>query len=406
MSRLMPRFIRTNPSLAVFALLATALSGYGQTYFISVFGSSIRADFGLSNTEYGTYYSLATLASALVLLKAGALVDRWSLPAVTSMALGLLALGCLLIGFSPHWLMLIPGFFLIRFGGQGMLAHIGFSAASRYFDRDRGKVMALTVSGFPLAEAILPAAAGLVLASVGWRMPWLAAAAILLVLALPLMRWLSRDAPRPSKIRQQEQVRGEHPGLTRRQALRDPGLYLILPAALAVPFIVTAVLFHQTAIAEARDWPLERVALAFTGFAAGHFLSLFIAGPLVDRLGSRLGLALGLWPMIAGLGVLAITDAIWTPFLYLACTGISQGFASTASNALWPDRYGVGHIGAIRALAQAVMVFSTATSPILAGALLDSGTSPAELALVLGIGAAIASVLVLFAPRTPTNAGG
>lgn len=401
MYQFLPRFIRANASLAVFAFLATALSGFGQTFFISVFGSGIRAEFNLSNADYGTYYSLATLAAALVLLRTGTIVDRWSLSASTTFALALLAASCLILGLSGHWLLLFPGFFLGRLGGQGMMTHIGFTTASRYFDRDRGKVMALTVSGLPAAEAILPAVAGLVLAAHGWRTPWLGAAAILLLLAIPGMRWLCRDARHPENLHTSETESGSTTSLTRRQALKDPGLYLLLPGALAVPFTVTALLFHQTAIAEIRGWSLSLVSLAFSGYAAGHFLTLFIAGPLVDRIGARRALILGLFPMIGGLLVMAASSAAWTPFAYLGMTGLSQGSAGTAANSLWPERYGIRHIGAIRSLAHAAMVMSTAAAPALAGLALDAGVSPSGLGLILAGGTMAASLLMLLAPERP-----
>ncbi|WP_295718533.1 MFS transporter [uncultured Halovibrio sp.] len=402
----LPRFIQTNPSLALFALLATALSGFGQTFFISIFGSSLRDTFELSNATYGTYYSLATLCSAIVLVRLGTIVDRWSLANTITLALGLLGASALMLGTAAHWLLLIPGFFLGRLGGQGMMTHIGFTAASRYFDRDRGKIMALTVSGLPLSEALLPATGGLILAAWGWRSPWLLAAAFLFLLALPLMRWLARDARHPSEFRSHahdDDDGASASGFTRRQALRDPGLYMALPGVLAVPFTVTAILFHQTAIAEIRGWSLEHIALAFSGYALGHFLMLFVAGPLVDRIGARRSLAMGLYPMVAGLVVMAMTHAVWTPFLYLALTGMSQGFAGTAGNALWPERYGVAHIGSIRSLAQAAMVLSTSASPALAGLALDAGMTPAGLGLTLAGATVAASMLLLLVPDTPRS---
>jgi len=399
----LPRFIRSNPSLAVFAFFATAFSGFGQTFFISVFGTSIRDDFNLSNADYGTYYSLATLGSAVVLLKLGTIVDRWSLSACITLALLLLTASCLALGLAGHWFLLIPGFFLGRLGGQGMMTHIGFTTASRYFDKDRGKVMALTVSGLPLAEAVLPAAGGLLLAAYGWRLPWLAAAAFLLLIAIPGMRWLCRDAARPEHVSTDEAGNATGEGLSRAQALRDPGLYMILPGALTVPFIVTAILFHQTAIAEVRGWSLERISLAFSCYALGHFLTLFLAGPLVDRIGSRKALTLGLYPMIGGLVIMATTHSPWTPFIYLGLTGMSQGLAGTAGNALWPERYGVRHIGAIRSLAHAAMVLSTSASPILAGLALDAGITPSGLGLILAVGSIAASLLVLVAPEQPAR---
>ncbi|WP_207308950.1 MFS transporter [Marinobacter salicampi] len=398
----LPGFVRENPALAAFAFLATATSGFGQTFFFSVFGSGIRATFDLANSSYGLTYGLATLVSAGVLLKLGPLADRWSLTAITTLAVGLLATGCLLIGLAPHWTLLIPGFLLARLGGQAMLSHLGMTVAGRYFVHSRGKIMALTAAGFPVAEAILPATAGLILVWGGWRLPWFIAVAVLLFAALPALFLLARNAAHPLQMKTPA---GSAPitGHTRAQVLRDRGFYRLLPAALAVPFTVTALLFHQAAIADLRDWPPERVALAFTGFAAGHLLSLLFAGSLVDRLGAQRALALGLTPIFSGLLVLAFTDQSWTPYLYLALTGVSLGCTGAAAGAIWPERYGIKHIGAIRSVAQAAMVLSTALSPVFIGAMLDAGASPwliaSSLAVLVGF-----SALLVTTVRTPRSA--
>ena len=175
---------------------------------------------------------------------------------------------------------------------------------------------------------------------------------------------------------------GQRPDLTRSQVLKDPGFYVLLPAAMAVPFTVTAILFHQSAFAEMHGWSTRQIGLAFTGFAAGHIISLFFGGPLVDRIGAQRSLSYGLIPIFCSMLVLALTDLAWTPNLYLALCGISLGFTGAASGAIWPERYGIRHIGAIRSVAQAIMVFSTALSPILVGVLLDLSITTTGVGLV------------------------
>lgn len=392
-----PAFMRENPRLAVFALLATATSGFGQTFFFSVFGSGIRDTFALQNSTYGLIYSLATLTSAALLLKLGPLADRWSLSRITTLAVVILAAGCLTIAIAPHWLLLLPGFLLARLGGQGLMGHIGLSTAGRYFKHQRGRIMALTAGGFPIAEAILPLSAGLILAASGWRAPWFLAAGVLLVGLLPLLLYLCRHAAHPESLSgdsaSQRGERKEGNDLNRQEVLRDPGFYLILPAALIVPFTITAILFHQSAFAEIRGWTTEQVGLAFTGFAAGHIVSLFFGGPLVDRIGAQRSLSIGLIPILCSMLVLGLTDSAWTPNLYLALAGISLGFIGAAGGAIWPERYGVRHIGAIRSVAQSSMVFSTALSPILVGLLLDSGVAITGIGILFAVLIFVSAVL-------------
>ncbi len=397
-------------NILAFAVLAMATSGFGQTFFIAVFGAEIRATFDLSHTHYGVLYSAATIVSALLLLRAGGWADSWHLPRLASFTVLLLALGCLLVGLAPHAAVLALGFLLIRFAGQGLIAHLGITTAGRHFRAKRGKAVAITAAGLPLAEAILPATAAILLAFFGWRAPWLVATVLLVLVVWPVIARLAATIKPPGQLgdhgtgsNAREDVPTPSPDFTRGEALRDPGLYMLLPAVLATPFIVTAILFHQTAIAEARAWPLEWVATAFIGFAGGHFLALLAAGPLVDRIGAQRALPLMLAPMACGLLVLAIVTALWSPFLYLALIGITTGGIATAGGALWAERYGSRHLGAIRAVAQAVMVVSTAIAPVALGLLLDGAYSVSAIAAALG-GATLAAAALATAVAPPRRA--
>lgn len=376
------------PRLALFPLVAVATSGFGQTFYLSVFGGELRSAFSLSHTAYGGLYSGATVVAAMLLLRLGPLADRWPLGRVVNLALAALILGCLFIGLAPGgptsggvasgglasgiWLLGL-GFVLIRFGGQGFIAHLGMTAAARYFPAARGRAVSLGAMGIPLAEALLPPVAVFLMTIGGWRFPWLAGALLLLLVVLPLLRYLSRGAPLPAEF-----AEGKGPAKTvsrqfdRNQVLRDRGFYRLLPAVLITPFVATAVLFHQAAIADFQGWPLTLLAGAFVLFAAGHLLSLALSGPLVDGLGAARVLPLALLPMAGGQLLLALFSGSWVPFAYLPLLGASIGMATTAGGTLWADRYGVLHLGAIRSLVHSAIIVATAVAPIIAGLILDS----------------------------------
>ena len=57
----------------------TFWSSPGQTFLISLFSGEIRAELSLSDGEFAGIYSLATLASAIVMIWSGALIDRMDL---------------------------------------------------------------------------------------------------------------------------------------------------------------------------------------------------------------------------------------------------------------------------------------------------------------------------------------
>ena len=396
LSRHLPAVLRINPRLALFALAATAASGFGQTFFVSFFGGEIRQAFDLTHTAYGSLYSGATLCSALLLLRFGGLVDTWTLSRVTALAIGILAGGCLLVGFAPGALVLAAGFVCIRFGGQGMMSHIGMTTAARYFTAHRGRAVALAAMGFPLAEAVLPAGAALLLLWVGWRAPWVVGAGLLCLLILPVLTFLSRGAPSAHEVASKDHSATPGTGrsrFNRRDVLRDPGYYLILPATLLTPFTVTALFFHQMAFAEELGWSLELLATGFSVYAACHLGALFVAGPLVDRLGAARALPLALAPIVTGLVLLATVASPLIVYAYLGLVGATQGLSATASGAIWAERYGILHLGAIRSMNQSIMVVSTAISPILLGFFLDKHVGITTLALGLAGCAVLAALL-------------
>ncbi|AQQ66451.1 hypothetical protein Mag101_01410 [Microbulbifer agarilyticus] len=395
-----PEFIRSNPKLAFFALVAVAASGFGQTFFIAIFGGALRAEFNLSNGLYGAGYSAATLLSAFVLLGAGPLIDRWPLKHVAILGTLLLIAGCLTMAFAHSAWMLLPGFFLLRFAGQGFMTHMGMTTAGRYFTENRGKVIALAALGFPIAEALLPTTGSLVIDHQGWRSVWLLSAGVLLLAILPALYWLAGNAGQQGS-KSTETKRHDNNHYTRAQVLRDRGFYYLLPAALMTPFVVTAILFHQGAIADERGWSLSVLAGAFVGYAIGHLLALFFAGSIVDRIGAQRSLPIALLPMFTALLLLAFCSAWWAPYVYLTLIGIGQAGTGTASGALWPERYGTTHLGAIRSVSQASMVFSTAASPLLIGLLLDHGVSVTSISLLLGGTVLFSSLLTLTASLTP-----
>ena len=92
---------RNAPWLAAGALL-TLLSSFGQTFFISIFAAEIQSEFGLSHGSWGGIYALGTTASAVVMVWAGGLTDKFRVRTLGPAVLLLLALACLFMAFNPY----------------------------------------------------------------------------------------------------------------------------------------------------------------------------------------------------------------------------------------------------------------------------------------------------------------
>lgn len=69
----------------------------------------------------------------------------------------------------------------------------------------------------------------------------------------------------------------------------------------------------------------------------------------------------------------------------MALYGLSNGFSFTLFGSLWPELYGVGFLGSIRAVIMAMLVFASAAGPGLAGLLIDAGIGYPGQVVAMGI---------------------
>ena len=189
----MLRLIRSEWQLLLFGFLMTFWSSPGQTFLISLFSGEIRAELRLSDGEFAGIYSLATLASAVVVIWSGALVDRIDLKKLSLFAVFGLALGCAMMSISNSVLMLLISLFVLRQLGQGLMFIISSTAMVRYLEEHKGKASALASIGYAVAEAIMPGLLVALLLWVGWRQSWQVAAVLLLIFMVPAILYLLRD---------------------------------------------------------------------------------------------------------------------------------------------------------------------------------------------------------------------
>src|SRR5690606_14332323 len=184
--------------------------------------------------------------------------------------------------------------------------------------------------------------------AIGWRNGWLVAAAVLILLALPLIASLMAIERAPRSTDPAARVTAAREW-TRCEVLRDPLFYLLLLGIMAPGFIGTTIIFHQVYLVELRGWSLEGFASSFTFMAATTVISALLAGQLVDRFSAVALLPVFLLPLSAACLVLASFEAQWSAFAFMMLMGPSYGFSSTLFGAIWPEIYGVRHLGAIRA---------------------------------------------------------
>lgn len=396
-------FVRANaPFLAAGGLLSF-LSSFGLTYFLAPFAGEIRLAYGLSHGEWAAIYGAATAGAAVAMVWAGMLLDRFRVRVIAPVVLLALVGASLLMAVNQQVWSLVAVLFLLRFFGQGMAVQAAGVAMSRWFVANRGRALAIAALGFTCGEILLPLAFTAAKAVVPWRWLFVAAAGVI-VLFLPLLWRLLRLERTP----QSHSAGGEGAGMggrhwTRSEALRHGLFWCIVPGLVAPSMFINVVFFHQVHLAEVKGWShLGFLAvMPFYTLAAG----MFATGALLDRIGTRPMMPLYLLPLAAFLGLFPLVQSLFWAAWVLILMGITAGAQATVLMAFWAEVYGTRHLGAIRAMTGALMVFGTATGPLIAGWLIDRGVETDAQMGGMAVFTALSAGLIAFGLRRFAGAG-
>jgi len=374
-------FLKQNRALLAFGFAAVFFGNFGQSFFVAWFGADIQRSLGLSAGQYGSAYSAATLASAVTVIWAGGLIDRMSLARFCTLITLGLAVALITLSAANGLLMLIGGFFLLRLFGQSLLPHTGMTTMSRYFDEGRGKAISVAMSAVPIGEILLPLLAVAMIAWVGWQQTFLMLGLLVPVVLLPLSYWLLTASGLRVQVGQgaadsrSSLETGAASDGGRRELLTDYRYWLALPAILSSPFLITGVFIHQNFLLDSKGWSPAWLASCFVVYGIVHWLSAMASGFLVDRLQSTRLLLLFLIPMLGSMLIAAFMTGDIAALLMMALLGMAAGSSPPVTGWLWPQIYGTARLGAIRSMNMAIMVMSTAVSPVLFGYFIDAGIS-------------------------------
>ncbi len=366
-------FAQTNARWLAAGVLLTFTSSFGQTYFISIFAGAIRQDFGLTHGQWGGIYTVGTIASAIVMVWAGALTDVFRVRALGIFVLSFLAAACLFLIAAPGVWFLPLAIFFLRLAGQGMTSHIATVAMARWFVAARGRALSIAALGFSVGEAFLPLTFVSLMVFVPWRFLWVGAA-LFSLLAIPVLLRLLREERTPQAIAREVQspgMRGQQ--WTRNGVLRHWLFWAMIPTLLGPSAFGTAFFFQQVHLAQTKGWSHVELVALFPIFTLFATFSMLASGWAIDRFGTARLMPVFQLPMAAGFVVVSFAQTIPQAAVGVVLLGLSTGVNSALPGAFWAEFYGTRHLGAIKAMATAVMVLGSAIGPGVTGYLIDLG---------------------------------
>jgi len=388
----------------IFSFIFTFFSSFGQSYFLGLFNSSIRETLSISHGQFGTIYAAATLCSSLLLIWVGKKIDDVNVFKFAIFVTILLSISCFFFSKISSVILLFFGIFLMRFSGQGMMSHTATTTVSRYFTKSRGKALSVGWFGLSSAEFILPVLIVFLLTLTNWQNIWLTIS-ILVLIFLPITSYLlvkninldSRETSNEDEFKDENIKQW-----TRKEVIKDYRFYIINMNMLAMPWIATGSFVYQSFITNSKGWGQYVIAQSFMSYSVLTVITLLISGFLVDKFTSRKLLIYMNIPLLLSALIIIYFNSPISAFVFLGLIGVTNGLANLLGSSIWAEIYGVKHIGSIKALTTALMVFATAFGTALFGILIDNGFTIEKIAIVSGI-YILLSITMLFFIRKNLN---
>ena len=360
----------------------------GQTIGVSVFTDPVKDALGLSRNQFSNAYMIGTILSSLVIGRAGIWFDKYGARYVAFFAALTLAFSLWLCSWSAHmsvfmkeflnldswmvpFIIMTLLFFMLRFSGQGVLTMASRNMIMIWFDKNRGKVNAISSVAISFGFSSSPIWINYLIEGYSWEGAWQMLALGLLVFSFFVLQ-LYKNKPEEHGLLPDGTVKsiataveslivGKQFTLKEAKETRAFWMYGLILAFNS--FFITGLTFHVVSIFASEGYPKSD---AISIFLPGSVVAVTIS-TLFNFLSDYLQLKWYLYLMIFGgivasIGFLYLPNPLGIPLL-IAGFGIMGGFFAVLNAIVWPRFYGRNNLGAITGKIMGLLILASALAP-------------------------------------------
>lgn len=415
-NKIVTNVIKSNRFYYGWIILAISSLGYffsgpGQTYFTSIFIDSYIKDFDWNRSTISSLYSIATLIAGLLLFIVGRFADKYGQKKIILIAATLLGAACLWNSFISSLWMLFLGFFVGRLAGQGSMILLPSTVVPQWFIKRRALAFSLLSIGGVIGSAIIPPFNTWLIGNLGWNGVWRLWSGLLLFFFIPITYFFLYNKPEDlgllpdnEKIHDIEDVKladleSADKSWTLKEAIHTHSFWGMLFCQILLPMITTGVVFHFVSILGSKGLSASSSSFVLSLLAIVSFPTTFIAGYLLDRIQMHHAAALISFLQFAALTMLLFSTSIYTAIAFAIIQGTAMGLQSINGGLVWPDYYGMKHLGSIRGLVMTAAVIGSAIGPIPFGIAFDTFGTYKEAIIIMMLFPIIGIFLAFISPK-------
>jgi len=391
---------------------ATFTISAGLMHSYAVFLVAFLEDFRWSRSDVSLAYSASQLVAGVSAPLVGALVDRLGPRRLVLLGGTLLALGLLGSAYARVLWHIIVLYGVVMTIGANCLGLVVFvPLLSQWFVRRRGMAISIVQSANGFGRAASAPLAQLLISAIGWRRAYLAQAALMVALVLPLAGFFRGTDPSAAATRTAPESPREPPEVaapsdrdwTVGDAMRTRHFWLLSIVYLCTGLGSFLVSLHQLAFAV--DVGFDKLYAA-TVLGLGSFLAIagtILTGTMSDYIGRELSAILAYAISIVGvIFALFISSPHqgWLLWLHACFFGLTWGARGPAITAKTADLFPGRHLGAILGVITIGTGIGSAVGAWTAGWIHDV-TGSYRIAFLLSIASYLGGCVAFWALRHP-----
>jgi sugar phosphate permease len=397
----------------------------GGTFFygFSALVKPLQNEFGWSRALIAGAFSLRTQSGGLASPVVGYLVDRVGSRRLLFAGIALVGAGFIFLSRVESVWAFYAAVMVIAVGMSATGGPVAMTAAAHWFERQRGRAMALLATGAG-ASGVMVLVLATLISAFGWREALLITGIVQWVVCLPLALVVRHrpeemgllpdgepPLPRPEVERAAAladpdgvgdgSLPVEDSGLTIAQALRTRSFWLLALAMALAGFGSTAIIVHQVAfVTEATGLSDEQAAVVAMMMPIISLAGRLGFGWLADYREKRLVLAASY--VLLGLGILLLAAAQqpWQLLFFLAVFSPGWGGSMAVQPAFQAEYFGLRAFGALQGLTFTVSTLGSVAGPIFAGWVHDSTDTYRHAFVVLALASLAAAPAILMAGQS------
>jgi len=392
-------------------VVAGAFFGYaiaqGLMHSYAVFLVAYLGEFGWGRAETSVAYSVSQLVIGISSPLIGALVDRLGTRVLVTAGAVLLAGGLAANAtVSSLWQVVLLYGVAMTLGSNCLGLVVSVPILSRWFVRRRGLAISVVQSANGFGRAASAPMVQLLISAIGWRRSYLALAAMMAAVVIPIVRAFPTREPAAADAGPGARPLRPAPSAhvwTVATAMRTPHFWLLFAVYLLTGLGSFLVSLHQLAFAV--DVGFDKLYAAWV-LGMGSFLAIagtIITGTMSDYIGRELSAILAY-----GISIVGVIFALfisspnqgWLLWLHACFFGLTWGARGPAITAKTADLFPGRHLGAILGVITIGTGIGSAVGAWTAGWIHDV-TGSYRIAFLLSIASYIAGCIAFWALRRP-----